>query len=382
MEAEAIRGILRVLEDVPDPRHHNVHHRLFDILVIALFGVISGCDSWPEVVDYGRDKQDWLKTFLELPKGIPSHHTFGRVFARLNPDALERCLRAWMAQWVSLSGGTLVAVDGKSLRRSFSEGWARIGMTHMVSAFVAANRLVFAQQKADSKGQELDAILKLLELLDLNGAVVSVDALGCQTKVAKTIVAAGGQYILQAKANQPALRDRLANVMAQGRLLSFEGWSHDAYEQTDGDHGRIETRRVDVVWDTRLLGPLASRWPGLRCLIAVQATREIKGKLSRQTHYYISSLDRRHTARQIAGWVRGHWSVENSLHWQLDVSFSEDRRRLRIGNAAENFSRLCRLALNLLRRDTTRKLGIAGKRKACDRNNDYLLHVLQQLHPT
>jgi predicted transposase YbfD/YdcC len=378
MDAPATAKILCALAEMPDPRHHNVRHKLIDILTIALFATLCGADGWVDVVRYGRSKQAWLSSFLELPHGIPSHDTFGKVFARLNPAAMEECFGRWIAQLVQLSAGQLVAIDGKSLRRSFEHGWDKAGMAHMVSAFVAANQMVFAQLKTDGPGQELDGVQKLLGLLDLNGAVVSLDALGCQTDVARQIQDGGGRYVLHVKDNQQTLHATMRRLFDELLLENFADLRHDYISQTEGDHGRIETRRLWVIWDVELLGDLAKEWPGLRSLILVERTRQVNGQPtpSVERHYFISSLDRRTKAKRLAGYVRGHWRVENNLHWQLDVSFDEDQRRIRCGHGAENFSRLCRMALNLLKAERTAKVGIAAKRKMCGWDNDYLLKVV------
>lgn len=378
MDAQATARIPRPFENVPDPRRDNSRHKLIDILTIALFAVISGCDGWAAVAAYGRAKFHWLRTFLELPYGIPSHDTFGDVFAKLHPQAFEDCFLQWMKKMVQLSGGKLVAIDGKSLRRSFEHSWDKCGMAHMVSAFVEANKLVFAQVKTDGKGQELSAIEQLLALLELNGAVVTIDALGCQKDIAQQILDAHGQYILQAKDNQPTLHEKMQVLFKDLVLDKFAGVEHDCFTETDGDHGRIETRRLWVCWDVKLLGELAKEWPGLKALIFVERTRQLNGHTSVERHCYISSLDRRTTAKRLAKCVRGHWSVENNLHWQLDVTFREDQRRIRKGHGAENFSRLCRIALNLLKNEKTEKVGIAIKRQKCGWDNDYLLKLVTQ----
>jgi len=375
MDAQATAEIPRAFASLPDPRRHNVRHKFLDILTIAFFAIISGCDDWCAVAAYGRSKFTWLATFLDLPHGIPSHDTFSEVFSRLNPDAFEACFRVWMASMVELSGGKLVAIDGKSIRRSFRHGWDKSGMAHLVSAFVQANHMVFAQEKADGKGKELEAIEKLLAVLDLQGAVVTIDAIGCQRKLAASIRRAGADYVLQVKGNQSRLQQAIVTLIEDARLDQFKGMRSDAWEQTDGDHGRIETRKVQVTWDVQWLGKIAEKWPGLKSIAVVDSMRDVDGRISRERHYYISSLDARRTARQFAGYIRGHWSVENNLHWQLDVSFCEDQRRIRKGHGAENFSRLCRLALNLLKRESSQKLGIANKRRMCGWDNDYLLKV-------
>lgn len=375
MDAQAAAGIPRAFESLPDPRRHNVRHKFLDIITIAFFAIISGCDDWCAVAAYGRSKFNWLATFLDLPHGIASHDTFGEVFSRLNPDAFEACFRAWMASMVQLSDGKLVAIDGKSIRRSFQHGWDKSGMAHIVSAFVQANHMVFAQEKTDGKGKELEAIEKLLAVLDLQGAVVTIDAIGCQRKIAASILQAKADYVLQVKGNQSHLQQAIITLIDDAMLDQFKAMRSDRYQQTDGDHGRIETRTVQVTWDVGLLGKIARKWPGLKSIAVIDSMRDVDGKISRERHYYISSLDARRTARQFAGYIRGHWSVENNLHWQLDVSFCEDQRRIRKGHGAENFSRMCRLALNLLKRESSQKLGIANKRRICGWDNDYLLKV-------
>jgi len=376
MDGQATAEILRVFEELPDPRRANARHQLMDILTIALLAVICGANGWAAVAAYGRAKYAWLKTFLELPSGIPTHDTFGRVFARLDPETFEKAFRRWMGKLVDLSGGKLVAIDGKSLKGSIQNSWDQIGMAHIVSAFVQANHMVFAQEKADGKGQELSAIEKLLKSLFLKGAVVTIDALGCQKSIARAILQAEANYCLQVKDNQPTLRAKLQTVFAEAQLEHFAGMVSDTAQSLGKDHGRIETRRVWVLWHPEHLGALAQDWPGLKCLVMVERTREVHGKKSTEVHYYISSLDARRSAAQFLAYTRGHWSVENNLHWQLDVSFDEDRRRIRAGHGAENFGRLCRIALNQLQQETTHKNGIAIRRHTCGWDNDYLLKVL------
>ena len=378
MDAQVNAEILRHLYEIPDPRRHNRIHKLTDIITIAVFAVIAGAEDWMDVQQYGRRKQEWLKTFLDLRHGIPSHDTFGRVFARLNPEEFERCFMAWMSSLVKLGGGKLVAIDGKSLRQSFQQGWDKCGMAHMVSAFVEANKMVFAQIKTDGKGHELDAIERLLKLLDLDGAVVTIDALGCNKTVIELILGAKADYVLQVKENQPTLHQKLTALMNELMLEKFAGVEHDYCQEVNAGHGRIETRRVWVVWNVEDLGPVADQWPGLKSLVVVESTREIGADKSVERRYYISSRSRRTTAKRMAGYIRGHWTVENNLHWQLDVSFNEDKRRIRKGHGAENFSRLCRIALNLLKNEKTLKIGIAAKRRCCGWDDRYLLKVIGQ----
>lgn len=379
MDGQATGGILRFFGELPDPRAHNVIHKLHDILVIAICAVICGADGWVEVEEFGRSKRAWFATFLDLPGGVPSHDTFGRVFAHLAPDAFERCFVAWTSALPGTTGGAkLVAIDGKSIRRSFEHAWDKSGMAHLVSAFVDANRVVFGQVAVADKSNEIDAIPRLLALLDLAGATVTIDAIGCQTEIARQITEAEGDYVLAVKENQPTLHRRVSALLDEAILDGFEGMRHDTFQSTDGGHGRVERRRVWVTDEVGWLGEeLLANWPGLASVAAVECRREdlSAGKTSTERRYFISSrkaLD----AKAMAEAVRGHWSVENKLHWQLDVSFNEDQRRIRKHHGAENFSRLCRLALNLLKRDKSAKIGVHGKRLKAGWDEPYLLRLL------
>lgn len=390
MDVTVAGGFLRFFNDLSDPRGCNRIHKLSDMIVIAVMAVLCGAQGWAEVALFGRSKQQWLSTFLELPAGIASHDTFGRVFALLDPAAFERCFLAWMSALVELAGGRLIAVDGKSIRRSFEHAWDKSGMAHLVSAFVSQgdNRLVFGQVAVEGKSNEITAIPKLLELMDLKGAVVSIDSMGCQREIAGQIVDGGADYVLQVKDNQPLLREKVQDLLDEAALPGgADGISVGYFEQSEEGHGRLETRRVWVVDDVANLGKrLLSLWPGLAggSLSLVECTRQdlgdLTGKVTVERHYYISTLKGCDdiAAKVMAGYVRGHWAVENNLHWQLDVSFNEDQRRIRKGNGAENFSRLCRISLNLLKHDKTVKIGIKGKRLNAGWNNDYLLRLISQ----
>jgi predicted transposase YbfD/YdcC len=388
MDAAATGGFLRFFSDLPDPRTGNhVTHKLHDVLIIAMLAVICGADGWVEVQMWGRCKQKWLATFLELPGGIPSHDTFGRVFALLDPQAFECCFLAWMAAVVELSGGRLVSIDGKAIRRSFEHGWDKSGMSHLLSAFVSQddNRLVFSQLAVEDKENEIVAIPRLLELLDLKGAVVTIDAIGCQREVAGKIIEAGADYVLPVKDNQPALHAKVQSLMNDLRLdhdKRIAGTPVGYCEQNEQGHGRVETRRVWVSDDISSLGKeLLNLWPGLSSVAMVERTRQdlgdFSGKVSIERCCYILSL-KEIDAVAVAAYVRGHWSVENNLHWQLDVSFREDANRIRKDNAAENYSRLCRIALNLLKRDKSLKVGIKAKRLNAGWDHDYLLRLINQ----
>lgn len=370
--ASPLDGFLRFFGDLPDPRGCNIVHKLSDILVLAFCGVICGADGWVEVETFCNAKFTWFKTFLELPGGVPSHDTFGRVFSVIDPDAFEQRFTAWMK--TLSSGGKLIAIDGKSIRRSFAHAWDKSGMAHMVSAFVAANKMVFAQVKVEDKENEIVAIPRLLELLDLRDSVVTIDAMGCQREIAAQIIAGGGDYVLALKDNQPVLNQKVRALLDEARLESFQGMRHGVTENTEGDHGRIETRRVWVTDEVEWI-KLDPPWPGLASLVVVESVRQAEGKKVTQRRYFISSL-RGTDASVMAAHIRGHWSVENNLHWQLDVSFREDERRIRKGYAAENFSRLCRIALNRLKSDKATKVGIKTKRLKAGWDEYYLFKLL------
>lgn len=377
MEDLASSGPMRYFNELPDPRASNARHRLMDILVIALCAVICGADGWEDMEDFARAKAQWFATFTDLRHGVPSADTFRRVFSRLDPDAFEQCFIAWMHAVVEHSQGRLVAIDGKSIRRSFEQGWDKSGMAHMVSAFASHNGQVLSQLKAPGKGGELQAIRQLLGLfIDLRGATVTIDAIGCRQDIAKQITDAGGDYVLAVKENQKKLHHAITVEMDDMIRNQFKGVWHDRHEQTDAGHGRIETRRA---WVTDELDWLQCKddWPGLKSVIVIEADREVVGHgRSVERRYYISS--RTPDAEELSGLIRGHWGVENGLHHVLDVSFDEDRSRVRVGHGPENLSRLRRIALNLLKAADpyTKRKSIKGRRKIAGWDNQFLLHLL------
>jgi predicted transposase YbfD/YdcC len=376
MDTRAPRGLLRYFAELPDPRMNRTKlHLLGDILTITICSVICGADGWVQVAEFGRCKRKWFETFLALPNGIASHDTFGRVFAMLDPTAFEACFLRWIADLATASEGRLIAIDGKTLRRSLDAANGRAAI-HMVSAWCAANHLVLGQVATDAKSNEITAIPELLKLLDLQGSVVTIDAIGCQKKIAAQIVDQGGDYVLQLKGNQGGLHDETALLFDQCLRDDCLGIPYTSAATTNGGHGRVEQRRI---WVTPETGWFAERgkWKNLRSLVRVEARRTVNGKTSVEYRYYISSLTAEDPARMLA-LIRGHWGIENSLHWSLDIAFREDDCRIRRGHAAENFSRLNRIALNLLKSETQQKVGIKTKRLVAGWDHDYLLRVLTQ----
>ena len=374
MDVEAPRLWLRAFEQLEDPRMDRTKkHSLRDILTIAICAVICGADGWAQVEEFGDCKKKWFTTFLELPNGIPSHDTFGRVFAMLDPQAFEQCFLAWINELAVASEGRLVAIDGKAIRRSLDAASGKEAI-HMVSAWCTANHMVLGQLAVDAKSNEITAIPKLLKLLDVKGAVVTIDAIGCQKKIAETIIDQGADYVLQLKGNQGSLHEETTELFDQCLTDDCHGIAYTTAKTTNGGHGRIEQRQI---WATSEIGWFAEKgkWKNLRSLIRVQAKRTLNGQTSDEYRYYISSLSAENPQRLLE-YIRGHWAVENNLHWCLDISFADDERRIRKGHGAENYARLCRIGLNLLKAQTKHKAGIKTKRLCCGWSHDYLLRVL------
>jgi len=359
---------LRHFAELIDPRVERTReHLLQEILFITIAAVLCGADSWNDIQSYGQSKRPWLATFLKLPGGIPSHDTFNRVFSAINPEELESCFESWVRAVAKLSAGEVVSIDGKALRGSRTAG--KKAIVHMVSAWASENRLVLAQRKVDDKSNEITAIPKLLKVLVLSGCVVTVDAMGCQRSIAEEIVHQQADYILAVKDNQG---DLLEGVQDAFRFLPCRSVS----QQVDVGHGRVETRTCSVIDDLSMIEK-AHQWASLHSLVRLEAERHFKtsGQTESETRYYISSLTA--DAERINRAVRQHWGIENSLHWVLDVAFSEDHSRKRAGHAAQNFSLITRIALNLLKHDTSVKLGIRGKRLRAGWDNAYLSQVFK-----
>jgi predicted transposase YbfD/YdcC len=358
-----------VFDDVPDPRRETANklHGLTDILTIATCAVIGGAGSWEAIAEYGRTKADFFRRFLPLDNGVPSPDTFERVFARLAPGAFARAFGRWMAGACEATGLIPIAIDGKSARRAKRN--TATGCLTVVSAWATENRLTLGQAAVPDGSNEIGAIPDLLRTLDLAGAIVTIDAAGCQVENATIIRGQGGHYLLAVKDNQPTLRAAVERVVEAACEADFVGVAGD--EATDDAHGRHEERYVSVYGSPE---GLPADWPDVAAVVQVNREREVGGKRTCTTHYYLTSYAG--TAAEVAGFVRGHWGIENGLHWILDVVFREDDSRVRAGHAGENLAMVRRAAVALLRR-APGKGTTPTKRLKAGWDDDYLLQVLQ-----
>lgn len=354
-------------DSLPDPRVERTRkHKLIDILVITIAAVLSGCNDWNEIELYGNSKEEWLKTFLELPEGIPSHDTFNRVFAILDPAELQKRFLSWVQSVASITEGQVVSIDGKRLCGSGKDGSKSI--VHMVSAWSNANNMVLAQTKVDDKSNEITAIPQLLDVLMIKGCVITIDAMGCQKEIAGKIIDKEGEYILAVKNNQEHLLDDLKEAFTESQPQA-------TITQRQIGHGRIEKRTCKVINDTDWVCK-ASEWKALKSIIEISTERTNKttGEIQRELRYYISSLQA--DAKKFNEAIREHWGIENNLHWCLDVVFNEDNSQKRAGNAAENFAIITRIALNLIKNDKTKKTSMKNKRHLAGWDNNFLASLL------
>jgi len=371
---DATTSFFNCFFELEDPRkdNHNKRHKLIDIMLLTILAVICGADSWSAVERFGHSKEPWLNTFLELPNGIPSHDTIGDFFARVNPQQLQDCFIKWVNLLFEITHGEIVAIDGKTLRRSFDNSNERKAI-HMINAWACKSHLVLGQFKTKEKSNEITAIPELLKLLDLEGCTVTIDAMGCQKNIAEKIINAKADYVLSLKDNHKDLRNDVEYFFAGELKKKKRKYKFDYIETVDGEHGRIESRRYwisdDIDWLTQK--PL---WKGLKSIGLVEYQREEKGKIKIEKRYFITSIDA--DVKRFSQAVRYHWRVETSLHWCLDVAFREDDCRVRKDNAAENFAVIRQIALNLLKQEKTAKVGIQTKRLMAGWDNRYLGKVL------
>jgi predicted transposase YbfD/YdcC len=366
--------------NLDDPRNGPAQvHELLDMIVLAICAIICGADHWTEVEAFGKAKLAWLSTFLALPGGIPSHDTFGRLFRHLDPEAFEASFRQWTVGLRQRIAGEVVPIDGKCLRGSHDRGLGKHAI-YMVSAWASDNRIVLGQSKVDEKSNEITAIPELLRALDVAGCIVSIDAMGTQKDIAAQIVAQEGDYVLALKDNQPHLCEDVQSLFTWADNRDYEAMAHAYHQDTHKGHGRIEIRECWTISDPSCIAMLAGweAWAGLHTVVRVRAERRSGATRTTEDRYYISSLPDAgaKTAEQALGAIRSHWSIENCLHWVLDMAFREDESRVRKDHGDENLAVLRHIALNHLRQDTQTRLGIHGKRLKAGWDTDYLARLL------
>lgn len=370
----SLHSLQQAFSTITDPRrNHTKHYELIDILMIALCCLLCGGTSFTHMEQFGLAKLDWLRTFLELPNGIPSHDSFRRVFALIDPAQFASAFLSWTQNLRTAVGAEIVALDGKTLRRSFDRRKGR-GPIHLVSAWAGANRLVLGQLKTADKSNEITAVPELLRALELAGCIVTADALNCQKNIAKEISEADADYVLALKGNHGTAHAEVLSFLQDARQRHFAGVAHDFFETLDKEHGRLERRRY---WITEQIGWFADRteWEKLRSVALVESEREVDGQRHVEHRVFLCSL--RAEAKLLAQAVRGHWGIENQLHWVLDVQMGEDDCRVRVGHAAENLATLRRIVLNLLRRDTQTKAGTRAKQLKAAWDHAYLQSLLR-----
>ena len=373
MEPRRSAALLEHFRDLADPRiDRNKEHKLINVLVIAICALLCGANDWVAVETFGRAKREWFARFLDLPHGIPSHDTFGRVFAVLSPQALQACFLSWIRAVAHVTEGQVVAIDGKPLRHSYDRRSAKAAI-HMVSAWATHNRMVLGQLKTEEKSNEITAIPELLRVLEVRGCIVTIDALGCQKAIARQIVEQEADYVLALKQNQGTLYEAVVQQFQMARDTVSEAMSLQTYETEEKQHGRVEIRRH---WTLEVPPDLVPQeaWRQLGCLGMVESERHLQEEVSIEQRYYIASIP--NDVQLFAHAVRAHWEIENRVHWVLDVAFREDDSRIRVGHGPENFAVLRHIALNLLGQDTRTKLGIQNKRLKAGWDDAYLANLV------
>jgi len=366
-------SLLKHFETLEDPRTaYLIEHRLLDIVALTICAVVCGAEGWEDIEAYGHSKLEWLKTFLELPNGIPSHDTVSRLFARLEPSKLQECFVNWVKAIAQFSEGEVIAIDGKSVRHSYDKGKGK-GAIHMVSAWASENRLALGQVKVADKSNEITAIPQLLNILDIQGCIVTIDAMGAQKEIANQITEQGADYVLSLKGNQGNLHQDVQQLFDWASKTDFKDIEHELYQTIDKGHGRLEKRRYYLLGNVEYLVD-AHQWKGLKRVGMIESERHIEGKpTTTERRYYLTSLDG--GVERFARASRGHWGIENRLHWSLDVVFREDDSRIRSDHSPENMTLIRKIALNLLTKEPS-KGSKKRKRLKAGWDNDFLIQVL------
>lgn len=367
-------SIQRHFGNLEDPRVlKKERHSLFAIITIAICAVICGADTWVDIEEFGKSKEEWFKTFLDIENGIPSHDTLGRVFSIIDAEEFSSCFVSWVQEIIEQTQGQVVAIDGKTVRRSHNQAIGKDAI-HIVSAWATANGVVLGQRKVDGKSNEITAIPPLLDMLVLKGCIVTIDAIGAQKSIVKKITDKEADYVIALKENQKTLYREVQDTYEQAEKSQYREIEHTSHQTVEKDHGRIEKRECITITDSDYLKYLnpSKIWKNLRSISMVKSERIVRGKSSTEIRYYISSLT---SAEKIAHAVRAHWGIENKLHWTLDVIFNEDQSRVRTGHADHNLSVLRRIALNLIKQNSS-KGSVKTKRFRAALNQSFMLELL------
>ncbi len=374
------KGLIECFETLPDPRvDRTKRYPLIEIVFLIIAGTISGCDGWKSLKDFGEAKLNWLRKFLPYKDGIPVDDTLARVMRKIETKEFQACFMTWVQSVSKVTLGDVVAIDGKTLRRSHNH---RDGVPaiHMVSAWSSANGLVLGQEKTAEKSNEITAIPQLLDVLELKGCIVTIDAMGCQTVIAEKIIKKKADYMLALKGNQGNLHTEVSDFFDIALLENFKHVAHDYYEEHDAGHGRVEHRQCWAIKPSAMNFPSFRKWPNLKSLIMIKSRREFKNQLTKDTEdtrFYIASIEP--NAKKTLTAVRQHWCIENELHWTLDMTFREDESRIRTEASPENFTIMRHIALNLIKNDTSRKASMKRKRFMAALEDDFRETIIRQV---
>ena len=377
MKLKPKHSIAEHFNDIEDLRiERGKKHKLIDIITISICAVVCGADGWIDIEMYGVARKKWLEKFLELPNGIPSHDTFARVFSQINPDEFNKSFLSWIKGISKITAGEIIAFDGKQSRNSGNEKNGQ-GVINTVSAWAASNRLVLGQKKVEGKSNEITALPELIQILDLAGCVVTIDAMGCQKEIVKKIVEKDADYVIAVKKNQPTLYEQIKQLFKQAIETQGKDLNLSSFNSREKNRGREEIRNYLMITDVaERIDPL-QKWRKLTSIGMVESVRVVDGKTSIETRYFISSLE--NDAQKLAEGIRNHWSIENSLHWVLDVAFQEDNSRIRKDNAPANFAVLRHIAVNIISQNKSRKLSVRSKRFLATLDEEYSTELLEAI---